>query len=293
MAMTTEHTIAINAEIVIVVVTVMITTGETPTTIPLEDIKIIIKKVLRLSKRVTMKLATTRPELISQTIEVTIIVEKVDIIITIRITETITIIPIMKDLAEIIRTTKNKLKVKRTRSKKVLMKMLKVIMKVSEVKEATVELEVVEPALTRVLIAIKIKREKKITNIIKVKMPRVVNSRTLDIEVVEATIVELVVVTVVAAVITNTTATMIAMIIGSRIMKMMVLKQFASEVKVLKMINLITKVVMNPIVAVIIIMEIVATVALIVGIVQEVITVDHVEIEVTIKAIEEETKTHA
>jgi len=291
--MTTEHTIAINAEIVIVVVTVMITTGETPTTIPLEDIKIIIKKVLRLSKRVTMKLATTRPELISQTIEVTIIVEKVDIIITIRITETITIIPIMKDLAEIIRTTKNKLKVKRTRSKKVLMKMLKVIMKVSEVKEATVELEVVEPALTRVLIAIKIKREKKITNIIKVKMPRVVNSRTLDIEVVEATIVELVVVTVVAAVITNTTATMIAMIIGSRIMKMMVLKQFASEVKVLKMINLITKVVMNPIVAVIIIMEIVATVALIVGIVQEVITVDHVEIEVTIKAIEEETKTHA
>lgn len=63
-------------------------------------------------------------------IEVTTIEVEVDITTTIKIIEVITTILIMMDLAEIIRTTKNKLKVKRVRLKKVPNKLLRIFMKV-------------------------------------------------------------------------------------------------------------------------------------------------------------------
>lgn len=107
----TKDTIVEVAETVVVaavVVTEKITTGEILTIPPLENIKTIMKKVLRPSKKVTLKEVTTKLQPTSLTIEVTIIVVEVDIIIITRIIEAITTILIMMDLTEIIRTTKNK-----------------------------------------------------------------------------------------------------------------------------------------------------------------------------------------
>lgn len=238
----TKDTIVEVAETVVVaavVVTEKITTGEILTIPPLENIKTIMKKVLRPSKKVTLKEVTTKLQPTSLTIEVTIIVVEVDIIIT-RIIEAITTILIMMDLTEIIRATKNKYKVKRARTKRVPMKSLRVSMKVSEAKLITVDREVVDLALTRAPIATKTRRERKVKKTMKAKMLKEVNikitiMKTLvteeEVIIAVLVVIEVIeVVTVELAAITHTNATMIVMRIDSRIKKMTALKLYASEV---------------------------------------------------------------